>query len=117
MYHLNPFGPVRFYAVLFVSFIRLWRDLADENGMILRRKRNVILVKTIVEPSGSFSHRSSGIRGMERRFRKTPQSLNGFALSPKAVDQYSRMADPPILDTMGHTISCFENYVLISAIN
>ena len=54
MGNLNPFGPVRFYAVLFANFIRLWRDLADENGMILRRKRNVILLKLYIHSKMIF---------------------------------------------------------------
>jgi hypothetical protein len=40
-------GPVRFYALLFASFIRLWRDLADPNEIVRRRKRNVILRNAI----------------------------------------------------------------------
>ena len=40
-------GPVRFYALLFASFIRLWRDLADPNETIRRLKRNVILTIAI----------------------------------------------------------------------
>ena len=40
-------GLVRFYALLFASFIRLWRDLADPNEIVRRRKRNVILGNAI----------------------------------------------------------------------
>jgi hypothetical protein len=36
-----------FYALLFASFIRLWRDLADPNEIVRRRKRNVILRNAI----------------------------------------------------------------------
>ena len=40
-------GPVRFYALLFASFICLWRDPADPNEIVRRRKRNVILRNAI----------------------------------------------------------------------
>ena len=54
-YHIPTVQPktivrVRFYALLFASFIRLWRDLADPNQIIRRRKRNVIL-KLAIKPS------------------------------------------------------------------
>jgi hypothetical protein len=40
---LKSRGLVLFYALLFASFIRLWRDLADGNEIVRRRKQNVIL--------------------------------------------------------------------------
>ncbi len=44
---LKSHDHVLFYALLFASFIRLWRDLADLNEIIRRLKRNVILTIAI----------------------------------------------------------------------
>ncbi len=44
---LKSHDPVLFYALLFASFIRLWRDLADRNEIIRWLKRNVILIIAI----------------------------------------------------------------------